>query len=225
MLKWIALILMLVDHYAYIMIDFISKDTYIVMRLLGRLSFPIFAYYVVLGVGRTSRLKTYMTRLLLFAIISEAVIRMLGLFTHSYVNIIFSLFLYAAAAICIENKVNMSKIIRIVLFMGVILLIPFVEYGYSGFLVFLSLPFVHKKISNDKQYIYASILITLSFLPEIILFSGPQIQWFAGFAGLLMFNEKMDKRVFSPMIEKWTFYIAYPVQWFIFAAIYILLLK
>lgn len=223
MLKWIALMFMLIDHFAYIMFEFIPYEVYLPMRVIGRISFPIFVYYVVLGVGRTSKLKTYMTRLFLFALLAEVVIRSLGLFSNPYLNVIFSLLVYAVIYVLYENKLGKLKVNSTIRFATIILLImllPYVEYGYSGFLVFASLYFVHKKIPEGVQHLYAAVLISLSFLPEILFAGGWQIQLLAGLSGLLMFNQKLDGRIFSPRVEKWTFYWAYSIQWLFFGALY-----
>lgn len=223
MLKWIALVLMIVDHFAYVIVDFIPYEVYIVMRGLGRLSFPVFVYYVVLGLGRTSNLKVYMGRMFSFALLAEIAKRSFSLFRDSYVNVIFSLFLYGAIYVLFENKVGklkISKTMRVGLIALLLVILPYVEYGYSGFLVFFSLYFVHKKIPKGKQHIYSAILITLSFVPDMVMSDGPYIEWLAGFSGLLMFNDNLDKRILTPKIEKWTFYWVYPLQFVVLGIIY-----
>lgn len=222
MLKWIALVLMLVDHFAYVMVDSIPHELYLPMRILGRLSFPVFVYYVVLGLGRTSSLKVYMGRLLLFALFSEIVIRYVGLFSHPYLNVIFSLLLYGLIYIIFENKLSfeIDKITRSVMIVLLIILLPYVEYGFSGFLVFASLYYINKKVQDKRKFIYAAILISLSFVPEMVFNMTSEIQLFAGISGLLMFNRNLDKRMFAPAFEKWTFYWVYPLQWIFFGVIY-----
>lgn len=223
MLKWIALILMLVDHFAYTLQSTLPYEVYIVMRSLGRLSFPVFVYYVVLGLGRTSNLKVYMTRLFMFGLLSEAILRYYWMFRNPHLNIIFSLFLYGLIYMLFENRLGsfkVSKTMRIAMVALLTFLLPYVEYGYGGFFVFLSLYYVHKKIPEGQKHIYAAVLITLSFVPGIIFSGSPAYQWFAGLIGLLMFNKYWDKRMFAPKVEKWTFYWAYPLQWILFAVLF-----
>ena len=85
-LKLIALLTMFIDHIGAIimpcLIDsaqanqnlslFISLEgILILMRLIGRVSFPIFAFLIVNGYFHTSNKSNYLLRLTVFALISE----------------------------------------------------------------------------------------------------------------------------------------------------------
>lgn len=219
MIKWLALLFMLFDHFGYIMQPYISEDSYVILRTLGRLVFPIFVYYLVLGINRTSNLKSYMIRLGIFAIISEIVIRSLGMFTHPFVNVLFSLFAYALIIIIYENKMDwkLSKTFRYALIFFIVLATPFLEYSYFGLLVFLVLYVANSKLNTAwEKRIYSAIFISLIFLIAVLFNGYFPYCVVAGVSGLLMFNDKLDKRIFSKNIEKWTFYVAYPVQWIMF---------
>lgn len=228
MLKWIALALMLVDHFAYIMAEFIPHEIYITMRILGRLSFPVFVYYVVLGLGRTSNLKVYMKRLLLFALLSEVVIRTLDMLNNPYGNVIFSLFLYGLFYILMKNRTKeiigfeMNNAVRYIIMIALVFVVPYVEYGYYGAFIFFGLYYVNEHIEKSKKSLYAAGAITLAFIPGFLISGISPIQLFAGLVGFLMFTEIYEKRIFSAKIEKWTFYWVYPLQWILFAVIYYL---
>ncbi len=64
-LKLIAIITMLVDHIGKV---FFPKI--IILRIIGRISFPIFAYLIALGYKRTSSYENYLSRLLMFGFLS-----------------------------------------------------------------------------------------------------------------------------------------------------------
>ncbi len=91
-LKWIAVLSMTLDHFAVIIIQNgklygyseeyyqLAVQTaegqrwlslYHVLRLLGRLAFPLFAFLIVEGFLHTSDVKKYMLRLLGMAVLSE----------------------------------------------------------------------------------------------------------------------------------------------------------
>ena len=82
-LKIIALVTMLIDHIGAIIIPFLQGYTenmttfialegmMVIMRLVGRISFPIFAFLVVNGFYHTRNRKKYLLRLSIFALISE----------------------------------------------------------------------------------------------------------------------------------------------------------
>ena len=75
LLKLIAAIIMLIDHIGYYFFRWLPNDLYFTFRSIGRLAFPIFAYYIALGYRRTGHLWRYFLRLLGFAVISEVIIR------------------------------------------------------------------------------------------------------------------------------------------------------
>lgn len=76
-LKYLAALCMLADHAALVFPDLLSQlglpawaDA--LPRLLGRLAFPIFAYFVAEGCRRTRFFHRYLLRLGVFALISQA---------------------------------------------------------------------------------------------------------------------------------------------------------
>ena len=66
LLKWIAIITMTIDHIGVILYPDLT-----VLRLIGRLSFPLFAYLLILGIENTHNIRSYFLRLLSFALISQ----------------------------------------------------------------------------------------------------------------------------------------------------------
>ena len=76
-LKVIAMIIMLIDHFAFVMLErgtglggnFYMIDR--VMRYIGRTAFPIFCFTIVEGFQKTRNVQAYMKRLIIFALISE----------------------------------------------------------------------------------------------------------------------------------------------------------
>lgn len=62
----IAMVFMLCDHLWAV--SFVDHD---IFTCIGRLAFPIYAFMIVEGYFHTGNLKRYVTRLLLFAVISE----------------------------------------------------------------------------------------------------------------------------------------------------------
>ena len=66
LLKWVAIATMTVDH-----IGLVLYPQYTILRYVGRLAFPLFAYLLVLGVESTRNLRGYFNRLILFALVSQ----------------------------------------------------------------------------------------------------------------------------------------------------------
>ncbi|MFH0748685.1 MAG: TraX family protein [Candidatus Bathyarchaeota archaeon] len=67
MLKWIALITMTIDHLGAV---FFPEN--VSMRIIGRISFPLYCYLLVLGLESSKKNpKSYFMRLFTFALISQ----------------------------------------------------------------------------------------------------------------------------------------------------------
>lgn len=65
-LKVIAIVTMLIDHIGHLLLPEL-----IILRMIGRVSFPIFAYLIATGYHRTRDYKKYALRLTGFALISQ----------------------------------------------------------------------------------------------------------------------------------------------------------
>jgi len=69
-LRLIAVIAMLIDHTAAVLVE-PGSDAYSIMRIIGRIAFPIFCFLLVEGFEHTRSVFKYMGRLALFALIAE----------------------------------------------------------------------------------------------------------------------------------------------------------
>ena len=69
-LKLTAIIAMVIDHVAAVFIPY-NSWLYLPCRLIGRIAFPIFAFLLVEGFYHTRNIRKYLTRLGVFALISE----------------------------------------------------------------------------------------------------------------------------------------------------------
>ncbi len=73
-LKIIALISMIIDHSAHVLYScgvLHSYKLYLLLRGIGRLAFPIYAFLLVKGFGYTKDKKKYLGRMMVFALISQ----------------------------------------------------------------------------------------------------------------------------------------------------------
>jgi hypothetical protein len=174
-LKWLAVITMLIDHIAAFLIEpyllnrgvnnislFLANDLpagsshyflyqlYVVFRLVGRLSFPIFAFLLVEGFLHTRHLKRYITQLGLFALLSEIPFDLASegvLLEFSHQNIFFTLFI---GLLCISlfdsfDEKNDSK--WIVLLLALLISEIFkVDYSVIGLLSIFIFYYFHDHV-------------------------------------------------------------------------------
>ena len=65
-IKLIAIITMTIDHIGYVFFPNI-----IILRIIGRIAFPLYVYSMMIGYFKTKSLSKYIVRLLLIGIISQ----------------------------------------------------------------------------------------------------------------------------------------------------------
>lgn len=117
-LKWIAVISMLIDHTAEVLInhntaltDPIWAQIYVLMRGIGRIAFPIYAFLLVEGFLHTRDVRKYLARMLAFAVVSEIPFDLAVFHTPfywGYQNVFFTLFL-GLLALAGENMLYQSS--------------------------------------------------------------------------------------------------------------------
>ena len=139
------------------------------LTCIGRLAFPIFAFMIVEGYTRTSNLKKYVKRLLLFAIISEIPFNLaMGsrVFYPIHQNILWS-FLIAIGLIHWNEKVKKKQVWkRILVGLASVLIgyvggiITFVDFYHAGILTVLVFYF----FKNRKWWCYLGQLVCLWYI-------------------------------------------------------------
>lgn len=173
-LKIIAMVTMLIDH-----LGVLYFPDYLILRTIGRIAFPIFAYQLALGYTYTSNKKLYAKRLLMFGLIAQIPYMFLNNaleFHYLHFNVIL-LFLYAVGMLYVFDKAkesfntkskNIIKGIGISIALGIIVFLPyllelleddfFLSYGTYGLLLILL--FYNFK---DKPYAIVAGFIAITF--------------------------------------------------------------
>ncbi|MBD3238521.1 MAG: hypothetical protein GF332_02690 [Candidatus Moranbacteria bacterium] len=161
-LKIIAVFFMVVDHVGYVFFP-----EHLEFRLLGRLSFPLFAFLIAQGYNYTKNKKSYFFRLLLFALACHFPY---ALFIQNYLglNIFFTL-LAGFVIIHAFNKIrNRFVFFTILALTGVLAQYFNFDYGFYGVLmIFL---FYLSRGSFKKTLITQIILHAIYFALSVLIF-------------------------------------------------------
>ncbi len=130
-LKIIAMVTMLIDHVGYYLLPQ-GTSTYLAMRIIGRIAFPIFAFYVATGYKRTSDINKYMIRMFVFALVTQVPFYF---FSHGrfYLNVMFTFFMALLMLRLYERK-NLLWVVM--LFISDILNMDYGAYGLVIVLIF-----------------------------------------------------------------------------------------
>lgn len=168
-LKLIALVTMTIDHVGRF---FFPND--IEWLLIGRLAFPIFAWGIANGYHHTSNLKKYMTRLGMFALISQipfTLAYVVLLYTPTVLNIFFTLLLGLCAIALYDRIPHKGLGALVVLLLSLVASIMPTDYGAYGVLLTFVFYLTYGKPKLMIQY--QTALWALLFFLGIVALATP----------------------------------------------------
>ncbi len=212
-LKIIALISMVIDH-----IGLVFFPNYIIFRLIGRLSFPIFAFFVAEGWFYTRSKKKYTLLMFIFMVISWFPY-CLALDLPLYTVNVMGVFLLSIFGMFLIDRIrlnNTKKVMYIATFC-VFLLICFILEGLEIItmgLLGIVLPIVFYVYKDRKVARFVSSgLVLLAMAITIIATEPIRFEAFRQFFGLLAlipimcYNNNVGRYKL-----KYLFYITYPLH-------------
>lgn len=194
-LKVFAILIMTIDH-----VGAILYPQHAILRNIGRLAFPIFAFLIVEGMAYTHDAKKYLMRLAIFALVSEIPFNLAFYRSVSYVraqNIFFTLLIGALCIYIWENARNQLTGFLFLYLLSLSADFLSTDYGTLGVWLIFAL-----YLFKDDIF---KIFIVL-FVINVLLFDG--IQDYATFAiiPICLYN---GKRGFG---MKHFFYVYYPLH-------------
>lgn len=220
-LKIIAIVTMLIDHIGAVLFPEVM-----ILRIIGRLAFPIFTYLIVEGFFHTRDVKKYLIRLFIFGLISEVPFDLANFDTPLYMgyqNVFFNLALGLLAITIFERYKEKSLVLAsfsLILIMVIATMFN-TDYNFLGILCV----FVFYRFRDDTMMKY-KLFIALMTLPSILgavslisigepLFIGIFIQAFAVLAiiPIQLYNGEKGLNL------KYMFYAFYPVHLLVLWAI------
>ena len=148
-LKYLALITMTIDH-----IGLLLLNDYTPFRIIGRLSFPIFAYMIAEGCRYTHNRMHYFLRVSILAILCQIV---MYITTHSlYMSILIpfslSILLIMSIDYSIKNKHLLLSILSVLLVFFLLSILPKItstdyqiDYGIGGIILVMMVYYLPEK--------------------------------------------------------------------------------
>ena len=216
MLKIIAAFLMVIDHIGVVFLPS-SSSLYILCRLLGRISMPLFAYQLVAGFRYTRHFPKYLTRIAIMTVFAQIPFTWLRYgrivspsLTHWNIGLTF-----LCALLILERLAKLStfKDLLTLSYLPDLLLIIFLlligrvgDYGSYGILTVVIFYYYQKGTLSLKQCSFLLTLLCLIYLPTI-----GTLQIFSLFS-LVVIKETQDIPVKLP---KNFFYFFYPAHMFL----------
>ena len=204
-LKIIGIITMFIDHYHYII------GGPLILNIIGRIAFPIFAFSLVEGFFHTRDFKKYIGRILICAIILQAPAI---IFKLNYpVNIFFTLF-FGLIIMKIYHSGKIHFLLKIVLTGGLTYIAKKCNFDYEiyGILTIAIFNiFRGKKILIFFSFLILNIITALK--PEMFNLKEIQIYSMFSLIPIFAYNGEKGKNM------KYFFYLFYPVHFLILEGI------
>lgn len=225
-LKIIAIISMTIDHVTWaIFPNFSTNPIAIIMHILGRIACPIFCYFIVQGYIHTKNFNKYLSRILVFALISHIPY---VLTSFNYIDIyslipgyygIFNqtsiLWGLACGLLLIKaNDSNLKNIYKILLSI-LICLISFPSDWSCVAPLIIFFMWVYK--DNFMKQMISMFLMIITYV-IVYYFSINKIYAFLQFGVILsipllyLYNGSKGNNIKLNKFMKWFFYIYYPAH-------------
>jgi len=205
-LKIIGMITMIFDHWGYI----VGGPE--ILRILGRISFPLFSFLTVEGYRYTKSRKDYLKRILSFGLIMQIAYTIF--YGFDILNIFITLSFGIINLILWDKFDGVKRIILLVL-VGVLSQTIKVDYGIFG--IYLPLLFYKVGLKNPLFYLIYGILIEGGLRLEVV----PRWQYYSFLALpiIALYNGKEGKKL------RYFFYLFYPIHLIVIQGMAMLLKK
>lgn len=218
-LKLIALITMTIDHIGF-------NYNIDILRFIGRMAFPIYAFLLVNGLKHTHSKTKYLLNIFIFIIISEIPFDLFissKLIDMSHNSIFITLFIGLLLIILldylkskIKGKDKLNKLVFFSIAFSFIVLFSLLnvvvhgDYGFRGIMLIGLLYLIDD--FKDKRILYLILLfISLSIL---VIDTSTYVKKGVYFSSIFIFFYN-DKKVSINKYLKYIFYLYYPIHMFI----------
>ena len=202
LLKWVAIVTMTADHVGVVLYPEVAA-----YRIVGRMAFPLFAYLLVLGMESTGNMRGYLSRLLIFAAVSQIPFSLVnGVEPWGKLDIFFTL---ALGLIMIHLIERGSVAFVVPLVASVVVPVDYGAYGVATVLFFYLLR--RNRVTGAGLFVLINLLllVTESWYQPYAMLALPLILLHD--AGRYPFNG-VGGQARNSLFRKYFFYAYYPLH-------------
>lgn len=233
-LQIIAIIAMSIDHIAWFVFPGYPKEALpIIMHIIGRLAFPIMAYFIAEGYQYTHNRKKYLFRIFIFAIISHipymlqssafkeyGFLSLIPFATGEGINrflnqtsVLWAYFI-GLLMLMVNDSSKINKYLKVLLIVLLAILAFPSDWSCIASLVILSI--ATNRNQPIKQIIWSMFYVTLYTVIYAVfidtLYGIIQLGVVLALIPLLFYNGKKSNNDKVNKVMKWFFYIYYPLH-------------
>lgn len=195
MLQIIALITMLVDHLG--LMFYPDKE---ILRWIGRLAFPIYAYGLLQGYLNTSNVKKYFIRLFLIAAAAE--LPYIWAFKSHYINVV-GTFIVCLGVLWLLDQWNSKRWAQVGITLSAAFLLEYIPFEYGAYALFLIL--IYRYVKSERM-----LLIHVALNLVFLFYKGWIIQLGSILATVILIYA--SARVKERVVPAWIWRSFYPAH-------------
>lgn len=204
MMQLLAMFTMLIDH-----IGQVYFPDEVGWRIAGRIAFPIYAYYIVVGYRHTKSVSKYMSRLLWLAFFSQ--IPFMIAFDEISVNVIGTLYVCLVVLYFIDRK---SLWISIPIMFSAATMMELLKFDYASYGLLLVLIYRYMR----GQYTILAHLVLIIIFTRIKDGWSLQVFSIVGTAAIL-YGPRLYSAFERKTVPRWLWRSFYPVHLALIASI------
>lgn len=207
-LKLIACIAMLIDHIGKLLLP-----GHYWLRIIGRLSFPIYCFLLAEGIAHTKSPAKYALRMLIIAVVTEPIydVALYDGLTFAYQSAMVSLLLGCCMLWALQRYPNWILRGCIILAACALARLLHVNYGWRGILLMAAFGLSREQSMGWLLQLISTGLIFWSMGSARVPLLGIPIQLF-GVLGLVPIWLYSGKKLTGSRVLQWAFYLFYPVH-------------
>lgn len=213
-LKLIAMATMFVDHVGLL---FFPEE--FMFRLVGRISFPIFAFLIAEGFEKTSHIWNYLYRLLAFAALSQLPYS-LFMQTSGATSIRLNIFFTLAGGLLALILLRKLRVVYAV--PGIFFILLFADYASFDYGIYGILAVLGSALFLHFRSVGIAMLLGLPFFRVIATLFGSSPSLLQGYAALSVPFIMLYNGTHGPRLPRLLFYAFYPVHLLALALMWLL---